>query len=148
MATHSSILAGRIPWAEDPGGLQAMARGELAGYGPAHPPPESGKQEGSNQSHKWANLAPETASSTKLRAGFWLLTKTSWDSGQLTSAGRVAARDQLPRRDTRARCHPGNGVAGTMEVIRCTHHLRRVRSPSTWSPELLGPGKGTKHRPN
>ena len=24
MATHSSILAGRIPWAEEPGGLQFM----------------------------------------------------------------------------------------------------------------------------
>ena len=24
MATHSSILAGRIPWTEDPGGLQCM----------------------------------------------------------------------------------------------------------------------------
>ena len=28
MATHSSILAWRIPWAEEPGGLQSMgARG-------------------------------------------------------------------------------------------------------------------------
>ena len=25
MATHSSILAGRIPWSEEPGGLQSMA---------------------------------------------------------------------------------------------------------------------------
>ena len=25
--------------------------------------------------------------------------------------------------------------------------LQRPCSPSTWSPELLGPGKGTKHRP-
>ena len=24
MATHSSVLARRIPWAEEPGGLQAM----------------------------------------------------------------------------------------------------------------------------
>ena len=24
MATHSSILAGKIPWAEEPGGLQSM----------------------------------------------------------------------------------------------------------------------------
>ena len=24
MATHSNILAGRIPWAEEPGGLQAI----------------------------------------------------------------------------------------------------------------------------
>ena len=25
---------------------------------------------------------------------------------------------------------------------------QRPRSPNTWSPELLRPGKGTKHRPN
>jgi len=24
MATHSSILAGRIPWTKDPGGIQSM----------------------------------------------------------------------------------------------------------------------------
>ena len=24
MATHSSILAGKIPWTEEPGGLQSM----------------------------------------------------------------------------------------------------------------------------
>ena len=24
MATHSSILSGKIPWAEEPGGLQSM----------------------------------------------------------------------------------------------------------------------------
>ena len=29
-----------------------------------------------------------------------LLIKTSWDSGQLTLAGKVTARNQLPRRDT------------------------------------------------
>ena len=32
--------------------------------------------------------------------------------------------------------------------IRYTVHLGRVHSPSTWSPDLLGPGKGTKRRPN
>ena len=26
MATHSSVLAWRIPWTEDPGGLQSMAQ--------------------------------------------------------------------------------------------------------------------------
>ena len=30
MAAHSSILAGRIPWAEDPGGLQAMGSERVA----------------------------------------------------------------------------------------------------------------------
>ena len=29
MATHSSILAWRIPWTEEPGGLQSMAHKEL-----------------------------------------------------------------------------------------------------------------------
>ena len=29
MATHSSILAWRIPWTEEPGGLQSMASKEL-----------------------------------------------------------------------------------------------------------------------
>ena len=28
MATHSSILAWRIPWTEEPGGLQSMGRRE------------------------------------------------------------------------------------------------------------------------
>ena len=28
MATHSSILAWRIPWTEEPGGLQSMGRQE------------------------------------------------------------------------------------------------------------------------
>ena len=31
MATHSSIFAWRIPWAEEPGGLQSMGS-ERAGY--------------------------------------------------------------------------------------------------------------------
>jgi len=72
------------------------------------------------------NSAPETASSTKLRAGFQLLTKSSWDPGWLTSARRVAARDQLPRRDTQhtsdgaPAAHLGNQMARTKEVIRCT----------------------------
>ena len=29
MATHSSILASKIPWAADPGGLQSMGLQEL-----------------------------------------------------------------------------------------------------------------------
>ena len=44
--------------------------------------------------------------------------------------------------------HPGNQVARMGEAIRRIPHLGRVHSPSNWSPELLGPGKGTKLRPN
>ena len=32
MATHSSILAWRIPWTEKPGGLQSARSQSLAGY--------------------------------------------------------------------------------------------------------------------
>ena len=100
----------------------------------------SHKKPGS-QSRKGAIIsAPEMASSsTKLQAGSQLLTKTSWDSGWLTSTRRVAARDQLPRRDTQytwdgvPAVYPGNWVAGTGEAIRDTHYLGRVCSPSTWS---------------
>ena len=46
-------------------------REELAGGGPAHPPPEAGgRGEG-----KGANSAPETASPTKLQTGSQSLTK-------------------------------------------------------------------------
>ena len=43
MATHSSILAWRIPWTEDPGGLQSM-RSQRVGhdYVAKPPPPYSG----------------------------------------------------------------------------------------------------------
>ena len=32
MATHSSILAWRIPWAEEPGGLQSMGLQRVGHY--------------------------------------------------------------------------------------------------------------------
>ena len=78
-------------------------------------------------------LKEETATPMKLQTGFQFLTRSSWDSGLLTSAGRVAARDQLPRRDTEHTgdgctccCHPGIREAGTGEVIRHTCRLMRV----------------------
>ena len=33
MATHSSILAWRIPWTEEPGGLQSTSRKESESHG-------------------------------------------------------------------------------------------------------------------
>ena len=47
------------------------SREELAGCGPAHPPPEAGNRE----EGKGANSAPEMASPTKLQTGFQFLTK-------------------------------------------------------------------------
>ena len=71
------------------------------------------------------------ASSTKLWAGYQLLTTSSWDPRWLTSARRVTAWDQLPRRDTwhtwdsALTEHLGNRAARTGEVIRCMVHLGR-----------------------
>ena len=73
--------------------------------GEAHPELERGK------------LGPREASSTKLQAGTQSLTKTPWDSGWLTSAGRVTARDQLPRRDIQ---HTGDGCT------RCHQETQRL----------------------
>ena len=42
----------------------------------------------------------------------------------------------------------GNRAAGTGEVINMHSPPGTVHSPSTWSLELLGPGKGTRRRPN
>ena len=95
-----------------------------------------------------ANLAPEMASSTKLWAGPQLLTKSSWDPGQLTSTRRAAVRDELPRGGIRHTWGGAPAAAGTGEAIRRTALLGRVRWPSTRSPELLQPGKGTKRRPH
>ena len=44
--------------------------------------------------------------------------------------------------------HLGNQAAGTREVIKTHGPPGTAHSPSTWLPELLGPGKGTKRRPN
>ena len=96
----------------------------------------------------------EMASSTKLWAGFQLLTTSSWDPGWLTSARKVTAWDQLPRGGTwhawegALVVHLGNQAAGTREVIKMNGPPETVHSQSTLSPELLRPGKGTKRRPN
>ena len=85
------------------------------------------------------------------QAGTQSLTKTPWDSGWLTSARRVAARDQLPRRDIghtgegHTHCHPGHRVPGTREVIRQSPHLgdRARQAPGRLSCSDLGRAKNT-----
>ena len=44
--------------------------------------------------------------------------------------------------------HLGNQAAGTREVIKMHGPPGTAHSPSTWLPELLEPGKGTKCTPN
>ena len=39
MATHFSILAWRIPWTEEPGGLQSMESQRIGHKLPTKPPP-------------------------------------------------------------------------------------------------------------
>ena len=95
----------------------------------------------------------EMASSNRLWAGSQLPPSCSWDSGWFTSTRRATAWDQLSRGDIwcwdgALAVHPGNKVAGTREVIKIHGPSGRVHSSSTWLPELLRPGKGTKHMPN
>ena len=44
--------------------------------------------------------------------------------------------------------HPGNQGTRTREEIKMNSPHGTVHSLKTWSPELLGPGKGTKSMPN
>ena len=66
-----------------------------------------------------------------------------------TSARSDTAWDQFPRGDTRQTwdcalwAHPGNQAAGTRDVHKMQGPPGTVHLPSTWSPEWLGPGKGT-----
>ena len=124
----------------------ANTRGELACRGQAHPPPEAGglhpepEGKGQTQPQRWHPL-PNCEQAPQL------LTKSSWDTGRLTSAGRVAARDQLPRGDTRhtwdcaPTAHPGNRAAGTREVMRPTAPpgaCALAKHPVAWSCLDLG----------
>ena len=99
-------------------------------------------------------LAPETASFTKLWADSQLLIMFSWNSGLLTSTKTVAAWDQLSRGDIQHTwdgalvAHLGNWAARTGAMIKVHSSPGIVCSPSTWLPELIIPGKGTKRTPN
>ena len=132
-----------------------MGSHTTAGCGLAHPPAEVEKQAGESQSRRVrGNLRPregilyQTARrlpvANQVCLGSWMVEICQEDCSQ-RSAPQRRHRAHLRRH---SHCAPGNQAAGTGEVIRCTAHLRRVCSPSTWSPELLGPGKGIKLRPN
>ena len=103
---------------------------ELASCGPAHPSLGTGRQR--QPEPEGGNRSPREASSTKLQSGF------------------IANQDFLGfwmvdiclRRC--ASCTPRK-LSGR---DRGGDKLQLPFSPNTRSPELLGPGKGTKHRPN
>ena len=95
------------------------------------------------------NCGPREASYTKLKAdfivnqdflGFWTV-DICWEGHSQTSAPQKRHTAHLRRC---ASCTPrkpsGRNGGGHKSLPLC--------SSSTWSPELLRPGKGTKRRPN
>ena len=94
-------------------------------------------------------LAPETASSTKLWEGCQLITISSWDHGWSCQEFYSLRLGPQRRHTTHLGLCPCsthmNQAARTRKVHKTQGPHETVHSPSTWSPELLGPGKGTKH---
>ena len=104
---------------------------------------------------KGAISAPETASSTKMWVGSWLLTKSFWDPGKLTSAGgslpEISSPEETHNTPETALLQRTQGTErlGVGRLLRCTHWPPgTVCSPSSWLPEVLRPGKGTKCTPS
>ena len=60
---------------------------------------------------------------------------------------RVSRLWTSPSPHQRQRGRPADDIQTSREVIKTQSPPRTVRSPSTWLPELLGPGKGTNTRP-
>ena len=130
-------------------------RGELVGCTLIHPLPEAERQVGDTQNQKArGNLSPrddilyQTASrlpaANQVFLGSWMV--------DICQEGHSQKSAPQKRYTAHLRWHTccaprkPNGWDG--EAIRHTIHLRRVCLPSTWLPELLGPGKLTKLRPN
>jgi len=73
MATHSSILAWKTPWAEEPGGLQSM---------------------GSQKSWTWLNVHAHTHTHTHTHKDQHILISSSWDS--ISSSSTISAKAKSP----------------------------------------------------
>ena len=123
--------------------------------GPAHPSPEAGRQAANSQSQRErGKLGPgvgifyQTASRLPVAKQVFLGSWTVAIQREGCCQRSCPQRRHTARLRQRSRCaqRKPNGWDG--EVIRCTAHLGSVHWPSTWSPELLGPGKGTKRRPD
>ena len=127
-------------------------RGELASCGPTPPPLEAERQPGDSQSWKArGNLGPRDGILHQTVRRLPVTNEVFLDPGRLTSTRRVTARISSPEEThgppemVLSRCTQemqGLGQGGD----KMHHPAGRVRSPSTWSPELLGPEKGTKRR--
>ena len=120
---------------------------ELVGCGPAHPPPETGRR--GSPELEGGNHGPREASSTKLQAGFvanqdflgfWMV--------DICREGCSQRSAPQKRHTAHLRRHTSCTPRKPSGRDRGGDKSQRPRSPSTWSPELLGPGKGTKCSPN
>ena len=125
--------------------------GELAGCGPADPPPETSRPRVGKPEPERGNRGPREASSTKLQTG-------SVANQEFLGFCTVDIRPQ-PEISSPEETHGTPQKARplyTQKTEQLGQRRRRdapptrgwPRLPSTWSPELLGPGKGTKRRPN
>ena len=112
-------------------------------------PSPAGDRQAREARARGGNHSPREASSAKLQAGsvanqdflgFWTV--------DIRQEGRSQRSAPQKRHTAHLRrctsCTPrklsGRGGGG--------HKSQQPRLPSTWSPELLEPGKGTKHMPN
>ena len=111
------------------------------------PPPEAEKQAGGSQSWKVrANLGPRDGTlyqtttrlpvASQVFLGSWMV-----DTHQEGRSQRSAPQRRHTAHLRKLSAHDRGGDK--------THHVPgRLYLPSTWLPELLGPGKSTKCRPN
>ena len=109
-----------------PGGREAgLRQPEPAGKGLLQPQP-------------WDDILHQTMSrlldANQVFLGSWMVDICQEDHSLRSAPQRRAAG------------HPGNS-SRSREVIKTHRPPGTVRSPSTWSPEMLGPGKGTKRHP-
>ena len=101
-----------------------------------------------------AVLASETASSTRLWAGSQMLTISSWDPGQFTSARSVTAWDQLPRGvtqhtwDCTLAVHLGNQAARPGRGIKFMAHLGHCAHQAPSRLSGLDQGRAQTHSPS
>ena len=120
------------------------------------PLPEAERQVRASQSRKArGSLSPRDGILHQIVSSLSQLpTKSFWDPGWLTSARRVALRDQLPRGDTQhsrdgtPAAHPGKQANRTREVIKRTTHLGECAHQAPGCLSCSDQGRAQKRRPN
>ena len=129
--------------------------GELASCGLA-PPPAGGREAGGRQQSQKVrgNISPRDSILHKTVSRLPVPNEVFLGSWAVHICQESHSQRSAPQRRHTAYLRRCSG--GTPRKPRGwdwggdkTHHPPgRVRSPSTWSPELLRPMNGTKHRPN